>query len=278
MADDNLTKPLAYPIPEGPTKVDRDVTYKIIDGVELKMDIYSPEGSITDQRYPAVVFVHGGPIRADMVPKPKDWGVFSSYGKLTATRGLIGVTLNHRLFAIENYSKSVGDVNEAIRYLTENKDRYRMDPDRLCIWGFSGAGPLLGTIIKSNLAGIRCWLAFYAHLDLGNIAHQVADKLSSEEIRQFTTTSVLEDSYAGNVPMFIARAGQDRPVLNESVDLFVRKALEKNCPITFVNHPNGRHGFDILDEDKRTHEIIEMALSFIETHVQAKDTWAVQHF
>lgn len=267
MVDDNLMKPLAYPVPDRPSKVDHDVTYKIVDDVELKMDIYSPEGSSTEMGYPAVVFVHGGPIEADMMPKPKDWGIFQSYGKLVASRGLVGVTLNHRLYAIENYPKSVGDVNDAIHFLSENDDCYGIDPNRLCIWGFSGAGPLLGSIIKSNLANIRCWLAFYAHLDLGNISRHLSDKLSAEEVGQFTTTSILEDNDMGNVPMFIARAGKDRPVLNEAIDLFVREAVGKNRSITFVNHPNGRHGFDILDENKKTHDIIEMALSFIDTNI-----------
>jgi acetyl esterase/lipase len=266
MVDENYTKPLAYPVPDLSTKLESDVTYKIVDDVELKMDIYSPGRSSTNKIFPVVVFVHGGPIRTDISLKPKDWGVFKSYGKLVASRELVGITLNHRLYAIDNLSKSVSDVNEAIRFLIENNDQYRIDTNRICIWGFSGGGPLLGSIIKTNVASICCWLAFYAHLDLGNIAHQVTDKLSAKEIRQFTTTSILEENDTGNVPMFIARAGKDRPVLNEAIDLFVQKAVEKNRPITFVNHPSGRHGFDVLDNNERTHEIIEMALSFIETN------------
>jgi hypothetical protein len=67
--------------------------------------------------------------------------------------------------------------------------------------------------------------------------------------------------------MFVARAGQDRPALNETIDGFVQKAIAMNRPVTFVNHPDGRHAFDVLDDDARTREIIEMAIAFVRRHV-----------
>lgn len=148
MADDFLLKSLVYPIPaDKPVRVQSDLTYKSVDDVELKMDIYAPAGLPTDTQLPAVVFIHGGPIRADLPLLPKDWGVYKSYGALMATSNLIGITFNHRLFAVENLSKSADDIKDAIQFVRDNGRRLNIDSNRLCIWGFSGGGPLLGSVL-----------------------------------------------------------------------------------------------------------------------------------
>src|ERR1044072_3902641 len=77
-------------------RVRRDVVYKRDTGTELSMNIYAPERLSGDARLPAVFFVHGGPIPAQMMP-PTQWGVFASYGELAAACAMVGVTFNHRL-------------------------------------------------------------------------------------------------------------------------------------------------------------------------------------
>lgn len=268
MADDSLRRPLAYPVPtDKPARVQSDLTYKSIEDVELKMDVYAPAGLPADEQLPAVVFIHGGPIRADSPLLPKDWGVYKSYGALMAASNLIGITFNHRLFAVADLLKSAADIDDAIQFVRDNGRRFNVDPNRLCLWGFSGGGPLLGFALRENPPFIRCWLAFYARFDLRNSTPQTLAVLSTDEVRRFSTIVALEESGSANLPMFVARAGQDRPTLNETIDAFVQKALAMNKSITFVNHPNGRHAFDILDEDMRTREIIDGALAFIKTHL-----------
>ncbi|EFC79291.1 hypothetical protein [Parafrankia sp. EUN1f] len=52
---------------------------------------------------PAVVFVHGGPLPADLECTPRDWPTFLGYGALAAASGLVGVTVDHRLHAVTDY-------------------------------------------------------------------------------------------------------------------------------------------------------------------------------
>jgi hypothetical protein len=35
-----------------------------------------------------------------------------------------------------------------------------------------------------------------------------------------------------------------------------------------MNHPNGMHGFDILNDDARTREIIKATLAFLQEHLR----------
>lgn len=73
---------------------------------------------------------------------------------------------------------------------------------------------------------------------------------------------------AGDLPMFIARAGLDQPLINKTIDLFVQEALAGNAQLELMNHAAGRHGFDILDDDERSREIIARAVAFAQVHVR----------
>ena len=72
------------------------------------------------------------------------------------------------------------------------------------------------------------------------------------------------------LPMFFARAGQDTiPGLNAAMDRFIAAALAANAPVTVVNHPSGEHGFDMLNDDDRSREIIRGVLEFLRTYLHA---------
>jgi len=244
MAERDFSKPIVYHV-DGmrDVRVQRDVVYKWDGAAELKMNIYSPARLSGDARVPAVVFVHGGPIPEQFTP-PTRWGVFVSYGELAAASALVGVTFNHRLYAPTDYERSQADVAAAIDYVREHAVQLNVDADRIALWYFSGAGPLLSAVLRDRPAYVRCVLAFYAYLD-------------KREVRE----------KGSGLPMFIARAGLDQPLINQSIDAFVQEALAGNVPLELMNHPAGRHGFDILDDDERSREIIARAVAFAQVHV-----------
>src|SRR5215472_16071101 len=96
---ETLRRPLLYRIPGMETaERRRDVSYAHGEGGELLLDVYRPPSLAAGARLPGVVFVHGGPIPANLPLQPKDWGVYESYGALAAASGLVGVTVNHRYF------------------------------------------------------------------------------------------------------------------------------------------------------------------------------------
>jgi hypothetical protein len=47
----------------------------------------------------------------------------------------------------------------------------------------------------------------------------------------------------------------------------VQEALAGNAMLDVMNHDKGRHGFDYLDDDSRSREIIAHALAFAQVHV-----------
>jgi hypothetical protein len=55
--------------------------------------------------------------------------------------------------------------------------------------------------------------------------------------------------------------------MNETIDAFVQAALVANVPLDLKNHPQGQHAFDILDNDRRSHAIIEHTIAFVQQHL-----------
>ncbi len=85
--------------------------------------------------------------------------------------------------------------------------------------------------------------------------------------REFSPVCYLHEIPASIPPLFVVRAALDRPFLNESIDEFVQLAIAKNVPVTFMNHPEGVHGFDMLNDTERAREIIRATLEFIKEHL-----------
>jgi dienelactone hydrolase len=67
--------------------------------------------------------------------------------------------------------------------------------------------------------------------------------------------------------MLVARAGRDRPVFNDAIDRFVADAVQRGATIDFFTHPDGQHGFDVLDDDDRSREIVARTLAFMSWHL-----------
>ena len=113
--------------------------------VDLKMDIYEPVGDNLDQR-PVIIFIHPGAFFTgnnevdDMV----------ELSNQSAKRGFVSVSLSYRLGlnVLSEYSgeravyRGVQDLNAAVRYLREYHDEYKINPDKIFVWG-SSAGSFI---------------------------------------------------------------------------------------------------------------------------------------
>ncbi|MEP7200585.1 MAG: prolyl oligopeptidase family serine peptidase [Chloroflexota bacterium] len=264
----DLSQRIFYRVPDMErVRVQRDVVYRRVDDADLLMDVYALPDVRAGKQMPAVVFVHGGPIASEM--RPKDWGVYQSYGELVAASGLIGVTFNHRFFSRESLAEAERDICAAVDYVRAHADELRVDPDRLCVWVFSGGGPFLSWVLCERPPFVRCIAAYYALLDLRHMLPSDADDALKQRAAKFSPAAHVAN--AGDLPIFVARAGQDRPSLNQGTDSFVREALAANAPLELMNHPHGQHAFDVLNDDARTREIIARTLAFIKTHLYAQN-------
>ena len=236
----------------------RDVVYNDTDSGPLHMDICSPERAVG--LLPAVLFVHGGP-----VPRlgAKNMGIYVSYGELMAASGLVGVTFNHRFLSSQRLTDAATDLTDAMTYVRDNANKFGIDPDRLALWLFSGGGPLLTQALREHPKWLRAVVAYYALLDLQQPPPGADDGLTPELRTRFSALDALGDDARALPPMFIARAGLDNSWLNGTIDRFVRAAVEKGATLDLLTHPDGRHAFDILDDDERSKAIIRRTIEFL---------------
>jgi acetyl esterase/lipase len=127
-----------------------DLPYCEAGGQVLRLDLARPKGASSAQRFPGIVFVHGG-----------GWtsGNKTDYGweiQNAAQRGFVAVTLQYRLAkdlgnqVTENpFPAQLEDVRCGIRWLRAHAEEYGVDPERIGITGASAGGHL------SLLAGLQ---------------------------------------------------------------------------------------------------------------------------
>ena len=239
----------------------RDLVYKTIGEESLAFDLYSPTAAAPR---PLVVLIHGGPVPKGM--GPKKMGTFLSIGELVAVSGLAAVAFNHRFHDASMLVEAAGDVRDLLRHVRENAAELGIDADRIALWAFSGGGPFLSSTLKEAPSHVRALVAYYALLDL-QVRPPGTEPGSPNDLTDETRQAYSPVHHVANggcvPPLLIARAGLDHPWLNGSIDRFVAMALERNAPLDLMNHAAGRHGFDILDDDDRSREILRRTLEFL---------------
>ena len=271
-----VNKRIVYQVPGmNNVRVKKNLIYKRAGDRNLEMDVYTPR---TGARLPAVLFVHGGRVPANLLTTPKDWAVYVSFGELMAASGFVGVTFNHRFYAWESLADSQADVMDAIKYVRDNAATLNVDPERIVLWTVSAGGIFLSQLLQERPTYLNSIVAYYSQLDLQNERKSAPASVSDETLRQFSPVYHLEKSAptesnkAASLfpPMFIARAGLDDPGLNDGLDRFVQAALRNNVAVELFNHPTGHHGFDIEDDNARSREILKRTVEFLKTHAWRK--------
>src|SRR5258707_7582459 len=87
--------PVVYKVPGMErVKVVQNLKYTTINDPNVLMDVYLPPNAAPTQKRPAVILIHGG-VKTEYTPK--DWGIYTTWGRLIAASGFVGVTFTHRL-------------------------------------------------------------------------------------------------------------------------------------------------------------------------------------
>jgi acetyl esterase/lipase len=242
--------------------VRRDLVYKTAEGQPLHMDVYSPPGPMRPR--PVVMLIHGGPI-----PRigARRMGVFVSYGEMLAASGFVAVAFDHRFLAPERLADAGQDVADATAHVRSSADSLGVDPERLALWAFSGGGPFLAAPLRERPAWLRALVAYYAVMDLQQPPLGARTAVDDAPRGAFSAILGLGDDARSAPPLLLARAGLDNAWLNDGIDRFVHAATARGATLDLLNHPGGRHGFDILDDDPRSRQVIRRTLDFLRDHL-----------
>jgi hypothetical protein len=242
----------------------RDEVYRVTDAGALTMDLYYPPDSKARARMPAVVFVIGYSdvgAQAILGCKFKEMGSYVSWAQLMAASGVVAITYTNR--------EPASDLQALLQYVRQNAGPLGIDENRIGVWACSGNVPLALSVLMEKAQPLKCGVLCYGlMLDLEG-ATAVADAARTWRFVNACAGKSLDD-LPRDVPLFIARAGRDEtPGLNEALDRFLVQALNRNLPVSFVNHAEAPHAFDLFHDSVTSREIIRQILGFMRCHLLA---------
>jgi acetyl esterase/lipase len=220
---------------------------------------------------PIVILVHGG-MGPEFPVRPKDWGLYESWGRLLAGEGFVAVPFNHRLgFPEPTIEEAASDLDSLIAFVRAGAKTWNADPQRVAIATYSAGGMLLASALRETRPWLKSVVAFYPIIDLTVSAH-LAGKLTRDALERHSLGSQLASIAGGMPPLLLLRAGRDQiPDLLLGVDRFVDQAMRANAPVVVVNHAEAEHGFDNKEKTPRTVAVLRLALAFLKETTRANE-------
>ena len=151
----------ASPAPRQPTDIDvrRNLTYKKVDGTELKLDAYIPSGGGTR---PGVMVIYGG----GWVLGSKE--LSAPLARSIAQQGFIAFAMNYRLAPFHPFPAAVEDVQASVAWVRDHALDFGLDPARIGSIGGSAGGHLSAMLATlghgphdrgSRIAAAASWAA-----------------------------------------------------------------------------------------------------------------------
>ncbi len=248
--------PAAFPASQ--LVVPQTVTFNSADGLELHAQLFLPQSVKTGDQRPALIFLHGGPMR-QMLPGWHYMGYYSNayaMNQFLASRGYVVLALNYRSGigygrAFREAPGRAGrgaseyqDVVAAGKYLQSRSD---VDAKRVGLWGGSYGGFLtaLGLGRNSDL--------FAAGSDFHGVHDWPSDNWEGKNIPPDLVKLAHDSSPVAAVdtwksPVLFIHGDDDRNVkFSQTVDL-VARLRARNVPLEQLVFPDELHDLELYSD------------------------------
>jgi dienelactone hydrolase len=233
--------PLHYPEPPtSAARVAKNIPYATAGSTPLFLDVYRPGTS--NAPAPALIFYKlYWPAEGPSARVAGDW--YHAWARLAAARGIVAILPDLRAEPgtgnASTPARALGDdFRLLVAHVTQHAAEYGIDADRIAVYAASGS----------------TWAALPAIQDPAQTAIKAA-------VIYYGGANV--DRFRADLPLLWVRAGLDSAGINSSIATGTALALAQNAPVTLVNHPTGRHGFEGRDDNAATRQIIEQTLEFV---------------
>jgi alpha-beta hydrolase superfamily lysophospholipase len=230
-------------------KVKRGLVYSTVDGVRLHMDVYRPRRA-RGVALPAVLLGGSPAARAG-----RRSGQKVGWSQLIAASGMVAVDFDLRSdSSLRTPAAPATDAEAVIAYVRDHARFLGVDASRLCTFGMSSdsAPWMIWAAVHQPSPSIRCNVDYYGQLDFADPA-----------LAEYSPFRYLQREGGTITPMLIAKAGRDRPVVNESIDRFAGAAHGVHADVRVLTNPTGRHGFDVRAPTARSRAIVRETIRYL---------------
>lgn len=147
----------------------KDIIFKNADGQNLEMVLFLPPKAIAGP-YPVMLFTHGGGWNGG-----DRFNVFNAPFKRSLdsllANGVAVASIEYRLAKVGESSayECAVDCMDAARFLMKNAEKFKLDPDKMGVWGGSAGGHLsllTGLADPQLFPGDEALAAFYPEFDV----------------------------------------------------------------------------------------------------------------
>lgn len=235
------TLPKEFPLDQH--VVPENVMTRAADGLEIHNQLFLPRDLKPGERRPALVFVHGGPMRQMLLGYHYMWFYHLAYAMnqwLTA-QGYVVLSVNYRSGV--GYGKAFRtapntgqrgnaeyqDVVAGARYLQGRPD---VDPKRIGIWGLSYGGLLTAQALARNSD------IFVAGVDLAGV-HLYTGALDPENVAY--TSSAISAIDTWKSPVLLVHGDDDRNVAFTQTTGLVQLLRARNIYHELIVFPDDVH-------------------------------------
>jgi alpha-L-fucosidase 2 len=235
----------------------KDIEYGKVGDETLLLDINSPAGS---GPFPIAIIVHGGGwTRGD---KQGDEKVL--FEPLTDANFVV-VSINYRLAPKNKWPACIDDVLTAIKWVKANAAKYKGDPDKVALFGYSAGGQLacLAAVIAEKDTTVQAVVGLAAPTDLvfdslrrGNVSIYLRDLfgLQGADVNTPQTVQILWDNspinhlHAGLPPFLLVHGTADKSVPYQLSLNFQDRLKEFKVPCELITINGASH--KIVEWDK----------------------------
>jgi dipeptidyl aminopeptidase/acylaminoacyl peptidase len=261
------------------------VSFESSDGREIHGYLLDPRGESVDDDatgLPAVVWVHGGPMRQmrDGWHPSRSYGLAYTFHQYLAHRGYVGLLVNYRggIGYGKEFRQSLAagygrdEMNDIVSGAKSLESLAYIDPEAIGIWGLSYGGyatlQILGThpdtfAVGVNIAGLsdiqhhQEWARETKYSPAEYTKEIELDGTPWEAPEAWDDASPVTHVENYEVPVYNFHGTADRYVNVEQQNIVVDRLLELDKPFEAEYYPNENHVFSWRATWKRTFRKIE---------------------
>jgi dipeptidyl aminopeptidase/acylaminoacyl peptidase len=233
------------------------VTFKAADGVTVHGQLFQPGAARNGAKRPAVIFVHGGPVR-QMLP---GWHYMDYYSnsyamnQYLASRGFVALSVNYRDGI--GYGQAFRRAqNQGPRGASEYQDVLAgreflthlpaVDPARIGIWGGSYGGLLTAQALARNSDLFAAGVDFHGVHDWAQLAQELHGAgwgidQSLHDLAYQSSPDAAATKWRS--PVLFIHGDDDRSVPFDQTTDLVRRLREQGVHTETLIFPDEEHGF-----------------------------------